>query len=356
MVNEELLNKLISYKTVHGNDKSEFIKCFNYIENYLSDNKNLYFEKFDFNDNLSMLISNTKSNNFDILFVGHLDVVDAEEKQFSAKKVDNKVYGRGSFDMKGHDSVMIDIMKEIDNSKKVALLLTSDEERGGFFGIPKIMDKHPFKSKLAIVPDGGNNFDFITEEKGVLQLELIAHGKRAHASKPYDGKNAIVKLFNVYNEIIKKYPIPKSEEDFKTSINLGTINGGTVVNIVPEYASMMLDIRHVYSDTKESIIDEIKKIDKGIEIKIFAQGEAYKANINNTSVRKYINACEKVLNKKINCVPCESASDARFFEKYGINAIIMNACGNDAHGSNEYIELSSLDILKKIYKNIIEEI
>ena len=356
MVNKELLCKLISYKTVYGNDKSEFIKCFNYIENYLNDNKNLIFKKFEFNNNISMLISNTKSTNYDIVFLGHIDVVDGTINQFDAKIVKDKLYGRGSFDMKGHDSIMIDIMRRIDTSKKVALILTSDEERGGFFGIPKIMEKYPFIAKLVIVPDGGNNFNLITEEKGVLQLELIAHGKSAHASKPYAGDNAIVKLLNVYSEIIKKYPLPENENDFRTSINLGTINGGEVVNVVPNYASMMLDIRHVYSDTKVKIINDIKSIDNNIEIKIFAEGDAYKVDMQNKNVKKYIEVCEEVLNKKIDCVPCESASDARLFEKYGISAIIMNGVGNDMHGSDEYIELSSLSKLKRIYETIIERI
>lgn len=356
MTNEELLLKLISYKTVDGNDKTEFTNCFNFIKDYLSDNKHLLFKEFDFNNNISMLITNTKSNDYDIIFIGHIDVVPAREDQFKATIIDNKIYGRGSFDMKGHDSVMINIMKSLDNSKKIGLLLTTDEERGGFYGIPKVMEKNPFKAKLAIVPDGGNNFDFITEEKGVLQLELIAHGKSAHASKPYAGKNAILELLELYNKLIEKYPLPKDESEYKTSINLGKISGGSVVNIVPDSASMMIDIRHVYKDKKEDIIKFINKINKNIEVKIFAQGEAYKAELNNKHVKKYIEVCESVLKRKIRFVTCESASDARFLEKYGINAIIMNGSGHDLHGNNEYIKISSLDKLEKIYKEIIKKI
>lgn len=355
MNNEKLLCKLISYKTYYDN-KEEFTKCFKFIENYLKDNKELNIKKFIFNDNVSMIISNTKTKNYDIVFLGHIDVVNACKKQFNAKIIDNKIYGRGSFDMKGHDSVMINIMKSIDRSKKVALILTSDEERGGFNGIPKIMEVFPFTSKLALVPDGGNNFNFITEEKGVLQLKIIAYGKSAHASKPYEGDNAIIKLFNVYNKLIEKYPQPISSNEYKTSVNLGVINGGNLVNVVPDSCSMMLDIRHTYADTKEDIINYIKKIDKNIKIEIFAEGEAYKANIENKNVKKYIKICEDILNREINYIPCESASDARFFKKHGINAIIMNGYGNNMHGDNEYIEISSLDILTQIYKKIIEEI
>ena len=354
-MNSDLLEKLISFKTVCGND-DEFKKCFEFIKNYLSSNKSLIFKEFKYDNDMSMLISNTSDNNYDLLFLGHIDVVPGSDEQFNAVIKDDKLYGRGSFDMKGHDSVMIDLMKNLDTKKKVALILTSDEERGGFHGIPRIMEDSPFHSKLVIVPDGGNNFELVIEEKGVLQLELVSHGKSAHASRPYDGDNAIVKLMNLYYKLIKKYPIPKSGKVYKTSINLGVISGGTVVNIVPGEAKMMLDIRHVYEDDKQSIINSIKEIDDSIDVNIFAQGEAYKLDLENKEVKKYIECCEKVLNKRVKYLRGESASDARFFEKYNMHAIIMNACGNDMHGKNEYIELSSLEKLKHIYDEMIRNI
>ena len=356
MDNKELLKKLISFKTVYGNNINEFINCFDFIKEYLSFNKKLCFREFKYNNDISLLISNTKSSDFDLLFLGHIDVVPAEESLFKAKEQKGKLYGRGSFDMKGHDAVMINIMRELNTEKKIALILTSDEERGGFNGIPKIMKEFPFKSSLVIVPDGGNNFELIIEEKGVLQLEIISHGKSSHASKPFNGVNAIEKLINIYNKLIEIYLLPTSENDFKTSINLGVINGGSVINVVPDYASMQLDIRHTYSDTKDKIIDNIKKLDNDIEVNVLASGEPYKLNLNDENVKNYINCCEQVLNKKICQVKCESASDARFFASYGMNAIIMNACGNDMHGNNEYILISSLEKLEKIYKKIIKEI
>lgn len=356
MTNEELLSKLVTFKTVYGNNIEEFTNCISFIKEYLSQNSNLFFKDFTFNDNKSLLVSNTKDNDYDVLFLGHLDVVPAHESQFIARIESDKMYARGAFDMKGHDAVMINIMRNLNTSKKIALILTTDEERGGFYGIPKIIEKNPFSSSLVIVPDGGNNFEIVTEEKGVLQLELTAKGKSAHSSKPYDGDNAIVKLMNLYNKLLKKYPLPKDENDFRTSINLGVISGGSALNIVPESAKMMLDIRHTYMDTKEKIINDIKNIDNSIKINIIAQGEAYKLNTKDKNVQKYIESCEKVLNKKIKYSTCESASDARFFEKYKMNAIIMNACGKDLHGKNEYIKLSSLDKLEKIYLETINNI
>ena len=53
----------------------------------------------------------------------------------------------------------------------------------------------------------------IVEEKGALQLKVLAEGVSAHASQPFNGDNAIVKVMDVYNDLISKYPLPTSSDD-----------------------------------------------------------------------------------------------------------------------------------------------
>ena len=346
---KKLLEKLISFKTV--DDNKEFIDCFNYIKKYL-DNSNLYFKEYTYKDKTSLVISNTKSKKLDIIFCGHIDVVPGNSKQFKAKTTGNTMYGRGTYDMKGHDAVMIKLMKNLNTNYKVALFLTSDEEYGGFKGTNILLNKKGYTSKLAIVPDGGNNFNLIEEEKGVLQLEISYKGKPAHASTPYLGINAIDKLMDIYKKIIKIYPLPKNDKDFITGVNLGYISGGDYINRVPSFAKMGLDIRHVPNDSKESILNNIKKLDKNMDIKILEQGYEFKYLENDLS-KEYLDIAKKVLKKKITVSKCESASDARFFYKNNISTIIMNAKGFDMHGDNEYIELDSLNKLYEIYSNFV---
>ena len=346
---KKLLKDLIEFKTV--TDLNEFNKCFNYIKDYLKDS-NLYIKEYSFDNKTSLVVSNTKSKKLDIIFCGHIDVVPGNNKQFKAKVVGNKMYGRGTYDMKGHDAVMIKLMKNLNTNFKVALFLTSDEEMGGFKGTDILLNKKGYTCKLAIVPDGGNNFNLVEEEKGVLQLELSYKGVPAHASTPFLGVNAIEKLMEVYQKIIKMYPIPKNEKDFITGINLGYISGGDYINRVPSYAKLGLDIRHVGTDKKEDIINNIKKIDKNLEVTVLEKSIEFKY-IENDLSKEYLDCCKKVLKKKVKFAKIASSSDARFFYIKNISTIIMNASGYDMHGDNEYIELDSLDKLYEIYSNFI---
>lgn len=349
----KLLEELIKFKTIDDNDKydNEFIKCFDYIKNYLKDQK-LYFKEYVFNGHRSLVISNTKSKDLDIIFCGHIDVVPGNNEQFKPTIKDNIMYGRGTFDMKGHNVVMIEIMKNLNTNYKVALFLTSDEENGGFNGTDLLLNKEGYTSKFAIIPDGGNDFNLITEEKGVYEVELSYTGKPAHGSTPYLGINAITKLFDIYNKLIEIYPIPKDNDDFRTSINLGYLNGGDFINRVPSSAKMGLDIRHITKDTKEEIRNAIINIDKNVEIKELERSYEFKYIESNLS-KEFLKIAEEVLNRKINTINCASSSDARFFYKNNISTIIMNAKGYDMHGNDEYIELDSLEKLYEIYSRFI---
>lgn len=347
---EELLKKLIKFKTADSDE--EALNCVKYIKDYLKDT-HLYMKDYLFNNKISLVISNTVSNNLDIIFCGHLDVVPAKDEQFNPVICDGKMYGRGTFDMKGHDAVMIHLMKNLNTNYKVALFLTSDEEQGGFNGTNKLLNEIGYASKLAIVPDAGNNFSLITEEKGVLQIEIECTGNPAHSSCPWNGDNAITKLMKIYDEIIKKYPMPSCETDYKTSINLGYISGGDAINRVACRAIMGLDIRHVLSDTKDDILNNIRSLSSDIKISILKEGIEF-AYLENDLSKKYLACAEKILKKKIKYCKCSSSSDARFFYQKGISTILMNAIGFDMHGDNEYIDLDSLRKLYQIYEMFLK--
>lgn len=340
------LKDLLNFKTIAG-EKKEFTKIFNYIKNNI--NKNLYYKEYNFNNNTACVISNTTDKNLDVIFSSHIDIVPSNNYEFYE---DNKnIYGRGTIDMKGSVSVLLKLMNNLNTTKKIALFITSDEEIDGncTYELLKI-----YKSKLAIVPDGGTNFNLIKEEKGLYRLRLSIKTKSAHSSQPFNGENAITKLITIYNKIIEKYPLPRNENDYITSVNLSKLNGGIADNQVPDYAEMILDIRHTSSNSKEELLKYISSLDKNLNVEVLLEGSVFQTNINNKEIKKYIQICEKILKRKIKIVGCESTSDAIYFSEKNIPTIIMNPNGYYAHCPNEYVNKESLYTLYEIYKKFIE--
>lgn len=349
---KELLEKLIRFKTVYPN-YDEIRKCIDFIKLFFEDS-GLYVKEYINNREISLVISNCEGKEFDIIFCGHIDVVSAKEELFIQRTDGDKIIARGSSDMKGQIAVMMETMlKTIGNQKKVALFITSDEERGGFNGVKYLLENQKYTSKLAIVPDGGENFDLVTEEKGVMQIKLSCVGKEAHSAYLWDGENSAKRLIAILNKLFETYPEPKDNRDWRTSINMAKFICDTDFNKVPDYAEMLLDIRHINKDSKTSILNTIKNIDERVLIEVLAEGSEFICDEDNLEVINYCKVADKIIGKTINKTKIPSSSDARFFYEKDIPTIIMNpVCGN-LHMDDEWVSIQSLEKLKLIYEEYL---
>lgn len=343
----EILKRLMSFQTVEGNDQA-FRSLFSYIKCLIPNN--LYIEEYEFNKHPALVISNSKDKLLDLIFCTHVDIVPAEEYYCSEDKTTIK--GRGSFDMKGSVAVCLQLFKKLKTSKKVALFITSDEELTGYSAQQLLTMYH---SKFAIVPDGGKDFQLVKEEKGQLQVKLSLKTRSAHASQPYNGENAITSLYEVYQNLIKKYPLPKSKNDYRTSINLSTITGGEALNSVAATATMCLDIRHTSTNTKEELLNTIKSLNKDIVVEVIHEGSLFKTTMEDKNIQKYIKISSEILKQEPVITATEATSDAIYFSDKNIPTILTNPVGDYAHCPNEYVEKNSLYHLYKIWKQLLEE-
>lgn len=155
-------------------------------------------EQYKANDVKSLFIHKNGCYNFDCVFCGHIDVVPADDKQFVPCIKEHLLYGRGAIDMKSQVATFMYFVKKYKGSKQLGIIITSDEEIGGFNGTPKVLEKYNIDAKVAIVPDGGYNYQLINSERGVLQLNIDVFGKSVHSSKEPEGINALIRAVNIY--------------------------------------------------------------------------------------------------------------------------------------------------------------
>jgi len=339
------LTKLISFETVNGNI-AENSKALDYVETLLD--KRAFVKRVK-NQNAEILIAGTgDSISPDIGYLVHIDVVTANPEQFQLKVEGDKALGRGTSDMKFSIPLGIALLNDILSRKSklsFSLVITTDEETGGFGGGAHLAEELKFRPKCLIVPDGGDNLTFVNKAKGVCQLVITSKGSPAHASKPWKGKNALDGLALLATELIKIYGKNSLKENWNTTMNIGQIQGGISINQVCPEAVMKLDFRYPETDSVEKITEKVANIAKDVggnfKIEKASTGLPTFTNAELPVVKDFLKSMEKVYGKKIVVTQTYGASDARHFAKYNIPVLMMKPMGGEIHSETEWVSVSS---------------
>ena len=181
-----------------------------------------------------------------ILVLCHIDTVwpagSLEQNPFRIE--DGRIYGPGSYDMKGGIASTLKIQEYLNRgwinpSKKVRFLYTTDEELTSSHS-RKVIEEFARESDAVLVTEpplsGG---ELKTARKGVGSYTIKVYGKSAHSGvEPEKGIDAIEELTKRIGEI-RSIPLQEKE----TTVTVTQIHGGTAINTVAEYAEAVIDTR-----------------------------------------------------------------------------------------------------------------
>jgi succinyl-diaminopimelate desuccinylase len=356
---EKLAQKLIQFESTHQNP-AQLDACLEYCVSYFSSFSNVKTHRFESNGVRSIVLANNTLEELDVLLLGHIDTVPGDASLFMGRVEGDRLYGRGSLDMKAFVATSMKVFEEVlksNTDKKVALAIVTDEELGGADGAKYLVERANIKPKVVLVPDDGEDLHVIVKEtKHIYQIDFQAHGLEAHANRPWDGDNAILKLFETYVALKSKLNVPdqKPDDEFIDTCNLGLVSGGVASNEVPESAQMVVDIRISSGITKDElklIIDQ--SLIDGVSYTISLEGQPTNLDTNSEIVQKYIECIQRETDTPIAFKRAGGATDARYFAKYGIVTIVHQSHGRDAQAKNEYVSVSDLQKLITIQTNFI---
>lgn len=346
-----LTQKLISVPSIKD-DLKTLSEVLAVADKYL---KGFKSKTFTSNGVPSIIYYNTSKlpKRFKLILNAHLDVVPGNAEQYMTSVKGDKLYGRGTNDMKAAAAVEILTFKEMAKKVKypLGLQLVTDEEIGGFNGTGYQIEKG-IRADFVIAGEG-SNLDINNMSKGVLWIKLKVKGKTAHAAYLWNGENANSKLNLVLNRILKKYPIPKKEV-WKTTVNVAKLySENQTFNKVPDYAEAWLDIRYI-PDDMDTIVTNIKKLlPKGVETEVVVKDVPHFTKSDN----KYIDILKKSINEIIGKTPKVSkkhgANDVRHFNKFGCDGVQFGPSGEGLHTDNEWVSIKSLDQYYKILKDFL---
>ncbi len=374
----KILSDLIKFQTVSGTSN---VKLIEYCEKKLAQFGATSFKTFDEAKkrvNLFSTISGKKKlNGGGIILSGHTDVVPASAKEwasdpFVATQKDNKIYGRGSCDMKGFIACSLALAPYFasQNLKKpIHFSFTYDEETA-CQGAPimiKELKKRNINCSICIVGEP-TSMKAIQAHKGCYEYSTHFTGLAGHGSAPDKGVNAVEyatrfinKLMELREELKKREPKNSIFNPPYTTLQIGRIKGGLARNVIADQCVVDWELRPVVPEDGEFVN---KKIDTYInDVLLPEMKKVYsKADIKKEVIGEIIGFNKEEKSEAINLV-CNLTGDnsrdvvsfgteAGLFQEIGISTVV---CGpgsiEQAHKIDEYV---SFDQLKKCLSLLIQ--
>ena len=259
----QLLKKLIATPSVSRNEKNAADIMEQTIRSY-------GFEPQREANNLWIIDPHYDESRPTLLLNAHIDTVKPvaswSRDPFSPDVEDGVLYGLGSNDCGGGLCSLLQIFRmltEKPQSYNLIYLASAEEEVSGKDGITRALPLLPHID-LAIVgePTGMNP---AVAEKGLMVLDVIAHGKSGHAARN-EGVNAIYEALDDMRWI-RDYKFEKVSEFLgPTKMTLTVVNAGTQHNVIPDKCTMLVDIRtnefydneEVYEFIRQHLKSEVK--------------------------------------------------------------------------------------------------
>lgn len=346
----ELLKDLIRIKSDDVDGANEaLLFCQNWLEE-----KGIGTTLHQKNSKL-MLVSEIGVGKECIVWNGHVDVVPGNKEQFNPFIEGDKLYGRGSADMKAGVAAMMQAFYELSKAsdqltKRVQLHIVTDEETNG--ETSEYLVEQGYHGDFVICGEP-THLHIGLQAKGIVQLDIKMKGKSSHGSRPWEGINAIEEAIALDKEIRQLSFLTANNKFYDyPSLNLAKIHAGERYNIVPDECIISYDIRYVPGQDPTEIIQEISDVAHkhfpGNEVLIYASEPAVTTNDNNPYIIQLQSETTIKTGRDTNLFGQHGSADTRFYAKNGAGAVEFGPSGADWHGEKEYVSISSVETYKDI--------
>jgi acetylornithine deacetylase len=263
MTTIELLERLVSFDTTSRNSNLELI---GFIRAYLDGlavpyrvSGNTAAQKA----NLHVVIGPQEAGG--LALSGHVDTVPVDGQAwtgdpFTLRRRDGRLLARGSCDMKGFVAACLAAVPDLQGRKLVRplhLLISYDEEVGceGVRQLIQDIGESGLRPDLCVVGEP-SGMKPIVSHKGKLDVRVTIRGLTGHSSEVSKGVNAVQAAGEAIGWVAREArrlaaegPFAEGFDPPHTTIHVGTVQGGTILNIIPEYAAFTMEWRVIPVDS-----------------------------------------------------------------------------------------------------------
>ena len=378
MTTGEMLARLVSYDTTSRNSNLQLV---GFVRSWLDEHAVFYRVSTDPTGqkaNIHAIIGPQSSGG--IALSGHVDTVPVDGQAWSGnpfklRRKEGKLYARGACDMKGFVSSILAAVPDMQKKqlqRPLHLFISYDEEIGCHGAERLIVDLQDSGLKPALCVVGEpSGMKPILAHKGKLNLMVRVRGKPGHSAYPAQGVNAVHAAGEAIAWVVKEARRLAAEGPFErgfdpphTTIHVGTVQGGTSLNIIPENAEFFMEWRNIPGDDPERRVAMLKAfVAEHIEPMMHAVDPASGFNYEIVTLMPgmaldpdhELAAIVSRLTGSNDFGKASYGTEGGYYESAGIPTII---CGpghiEQAHQPDEYVAESELDTCDKFIRRLAD--
>lgn len=376
----ELLQRLVAFDTTSRNSNLELIA---FVRDYLDRRGVPYRVSTDASGqkaNIHAIIGPQQAGG--LALSGHVDTVPVDGQSwtgdpFALRRRDGRLFARGSCDMKGFVAACLAAVPDFQArplARPLHLFISYDEEVGcqGAQRLITDLDESGLRPSLCVVGEP-SGMKPILAHKGKLDLTVTVRGLPGHSSEPSKGVNAVHAAAEAIAWVAREARRLALEGPFEdgfdpphTTIHVGTVQGGSILNIIPEHAMFTMEWRPIPGDPAQAHMARmqawiVESIEPAMQAVHPACGFAYEVSLEMPGMALPADHALASLVKQItgsnSAGKVSYGTEGGFYQEAGIPTIICGP-GNiaQAHQPDEWIAESELDACDRFIRQLADRL
>lgn len=296
----------------------------------------------------------------------HMDTVavgDMTIDPFDPNVGADRVWGRGSCDAKGQLAAMMTALIRVSEGdlppQNCVLVAVADEEYG-HGGVACYLKGCP-KIAAAIVGEP-TGLKVVVAHKGALRPRIITRGVSAHSSDPSNGVSAIYKMARLItaledyaNDLATREP---HELVAGPTLSVGTVHGGTAVNVVPDHCEALVDRRLIPGENLDEVWEEIRAVLDASGVTDYEmRGTIRDCPVETDTAEDVVQrarAAARAVTGDDQVAGVPYGSDASNFQEAGVPVVLCGP-GNiaQAHTADEWVAIEQIEMACDLYETFL---
>jgi len=290
-----------------------------------------------------------------LVVAGHLDTVPAQGNQ-AARRLDGKLYGLGSSDMKSGDAVILALLETLERDAMrfdlAAVFYEAEEGPHEANGLKRLIGEMPWlrEARLAVLLEPT---DLRVELgcNGAINAEVRVKGRSAHSARPWTGLNAVERAAPWLVEITRfpSAPVQVGGAEFVETVQVTTLAAGRARNVIPDELVANLNYRFTPDRGLEEAERRLRAlVPPDFEFRVVDRAAPGRVCADRAEVREFIDRFRAPVAGK------QGWTDVAQFTAVGVPAFNFGpGIPEQAHSAGEYCPIENLGVAYRWLREFI---